>query len=172
MRGFIGLTSKEKEDILKKHSQVYDGYATKNNTSNMYPLTVYNDARDSQGITLDNKYNPSGYKNFKINEIAAKNLHYSEIDPAYEFDSNGPGDPNLGYDIYNDTKTAYDFDSKGPSDPYYGGGYQTGEEKSVSNKEEFNIVNFEDYLDNYDKNFLDDENLSDLDKIDEIFKRF
>lgn len=170
MRGFIGLTAKEKEDILKKHSQVYDGYATKSNTSNMYPLTVYNDARDSQGITLDNKNNPTNYKNFGINEIAAKNLHYSEIEPAYEFDTRGPGDPNLGYDIYNDTRPAYDFDSQGPADPYYGGGYKTGEEKSTKGGEEFNMVDFGDYLDNYD-NFIEDDDLSDIDKINEIFKR-
>ena len=40
MRGFIGLTAKEKEDILKKHTQPYDGYATMGNNTNMYPLTT------------------------------------------------------------------------------------------------------------------------------------
>lgn len=118
MKGFIGLTSKEKEDILKQHSTPYDGYAVGNVNTNMYPITVYDAAKDKDGITVNNTGNPGVYRNHNINEIAAKNLHYDEIDNAYEFDSKGPGDPNLGYNVYNDTMTPYDFDSKGPVDVY------------------------------------------------------
>jgi hypothetical protein len=188
MRGFVGLTSKEKEDILKKHSQPYDGYATMGQSGNMYPITVYNDARDNQGVTLDNKNNPTQYKNHRINEIAAKNLHYDEIEPAYEFDSDGPGDPNLGYDVYNQTKNAYDFDSQGPADPYYGGGYQTGDEDTNIQDEpeiQFDTKDFDEYIkDTSFEDLLDDESLLDKkeDEIEEIhesinktkdmFKRF
>jgi hypothetical protein len=192
MRGFVGLTAKEKEDILKKHSQPYDGYATMGQSGNMYPITVYNDARDNQGVTLDNKNNPTQYKNHRINEIAAKNLHYDEIEPAYEFDSDGPGDPNLGYDVYNQTKNAYDFDSQGPADPYYGGGVQPGDyDMDVDTEEQdmeginFDTKDFGQYIkDTSFEDLLDDESLLDKqeDEIEEIhesinktkdmFKRF
>jgi hypothetical protein len=192
MRGFVGLTSKEKEDILKKHSQPYDGYATMGQSGNMYPITVYNDARDNQGVTLDNKNNPTQYKNYRINEIAGKNLHYDEIEPSYEFDSDGPGDPNLGYDVYNQTKNAYDFDSQGPADPYYGGGVQPGDyDMDVDTEEQdmeginFDTKDFGQYIkDTSFEDLLDDESLLDKqeDEIEEIhesinktkdmFKRF
>jgi len=169
MKGFIGLTAKEKEDILKKHTQPYDGYATRGINGNMYPITVYDDARDNQGVTLDNKNNPTQYKNHRINEIAAKNLHYDEIDPAYEFDSNGPGDPNLGYDVYSQTLPAYDFDSQGPADPYYGGVTKqppTNSKSRIENKFEFDTKDFEDYIkDTTFDDLLDDESL--LDKKEE-----
>lgn len=169
MRGFIGLTAKEKEDILKKHTQPYDGYATRGISGNMYPITVYDDAKDNQGITLDNKNNPTQYKNHKINEIAAKNLHYDEIDPAYEFDSDGPGDPNLGYDVYSQTLPSYDFDSQGPADPYYGGVTKQPPIESnsrIKNKFEFDTNDFEDYIkDTSFDDLLDDETL--LDKKEE-----
>lgn len=171
MRGFIGLTAKEKEDILQKHSTPYDGYATMGQSGNMYPLTVYNDARDNQGVTLDNKNNPTQYKNHRINEIAAKNLHYDEIDPAYEFDSNGPGDLNLGYNVYNQTKPPYDFDSQGPADPFYGGGYQTGDEgdgNELKKDFEFDMVDFEDYIEGEDKVNIEESLLKTFD----MFKRF
>ena len=165
MRGFIGLTSKEKEDILKQHSQQYDGYSVRSqNNSNMYPITVYDNAKDKGGITLDNNYNPGIYRNHKINEIAAKNLHYDSIDDAYEFDSNGPGDPNLGYNVYAQTNNAYDFDSQGPADPYYGGGTQPGgdhfEKKEVF---DFDMIDFDEYI--------NDQDVDDITKIDNIYKK-
>jgi len=118
MKGFIGITAKEKEDILKQHVKPYDGYAVGNVNTNMYPLTVYDAARDKEGITVSNNGDPGVYRNHRINEIAAKNLHYDAIEEPYDFDSKGPGDPNLGYNVYNDTLPSYDFDSKGPSDVY------------------------------------------------------
>lgn len=151
MKGFIGLSSKEKEDILKQHSKTYDGYAVGNVNTNMYPLTVYDAARDKEGITVNNTGNPGVYRNHNINEIAAKNLHYDEIDPAYEFDSQGPGDPNLGYNVYNDTLPSYDFDSQGPTDVY--------------EDEQFEDFYFDDLID-------DDERLENKrDQIEESIKK-
>jgi hypothetical protein len=171
MRGFIGFTSKEKEDILKQHSTPYDGYSVRSQNNNMYPLTVYDNAKDKGGITLDNNNNPGYYRNHKINEIAAKNLHYDEIDDPYEFDSNGPGDPNLGYDVYNGTLPAYDFDSQGPSDPYYGGITNLGDEEESDNENkefEFDMVDFGDYIDNENEENITEEVIKTLD----MFKRF
>lgn len=156
MKGFIGLTTKEKEDILKQHVKPYDGYAVGNVNTNMYPLTVYDAARDKGGITVDNNGNPGTYRNHNINEIAAKPLNYDSIEEPYEFDSQGPGDPNLGYDVYNGTLPSYDFDSKGPVDVY---------EDDEIESEEFEDFYFDDLID-------DDENLqSKRDQIEESVKK-
>lgn len=115
MKGFIGLTAKEKEDILKLHSKPYDGYSVGNVNTNLYPISVYDDARDKGGITLDNQNNPSVYKNHKINEITAKPLNYDEIEPAYDFDSDGPQQSMTQMGM---GKRPYEFKSKGPVDVY------------------------------------------------------
>lgn len=116
MKGFIGLTQKAKEDILKQHSKPYDGYAVGNVPSNMYPLTTFNDARDNKGITVDMNGNVKPYTNHRINEITAKPLNYDEIEPAYEFDSQGP-ETAMVVDPY-DESPAYEFKSKGPVDVF------------------------------------------------------
>ena len=147
MKDFSMMSDEERQQIRQQHSKLYDGYSVGNVPSNMTPLTVYDAARDKEGITVSSNGDVKTYRNHKINEIAAKNLHYDEIDPAYEFDSNGPGDENLGYNVYNQTKPPYDFDSKGPSDPYYGGGGQPGEEESPKEEFDFDMIDFEDYID-------------------------
>ena len=93
MRGFSSMSDEERQQIIKQHAQVYDGYATGNVPSNMTPLTTYDFAKDKVGITVDSMGNVKEYKNHKINETAAKNLHYDEIDEPYNFVSGGPMDP-------------------------------------------------------------------------------
>ena len=107
--------------------------------SNLTPLTVYDPYKDKNGITINSKGEIKHYQNHRINEIAAKNLHYDEIDPAYEFDSQGPGDVNLGYNVYNNTKPPYDFDSKGPVDVY--------EEDEAMGLDSYDDPVFSDYVD-------------------------
>jgi hypothetical protein len=116
MKGFYGLTKNEEDDILNQHRKPYDGYAVGNVNTNMYPLTTYNDARDTQGITLTNDGNVKTYSNHRINEITAKPLNYDDIDNAYEFESQGP-QQSMVLDIY-DEKPAFNFKSKGPSDVF------------------------------------------------------
>ena len=171
MRGYSTMSDEERQQIIKQHTQVYDGYATGNVPSNMTPLTVYDAARDKEGVTVNSFGDVKHYTNHKINEIAAKNLHYDEIDPAYEFDSGGPGDPNLGYDVYNQTKPAYDFDSKGPVDPFYGGGTQTGFEGHDEDSDdyfEFDMIDFQDYIEGEDTENINESVYKTLD----MFKRF
>jgi hypothetical protein len=148
MRDFSMMSDEERQQIRQQHSKLYDGYVVGNVPSNMTPLTVYDAARDKEGITVTPKGDVKTYRNHKINEIAAKNLHYDEIDSAYEFDSNGPGDENLGYDVYSQTLPPYDFDSQGPADPFYGGGTQTGEEEHTPKKKEFSfdMEDFDEYV--------------------------
>lgn len=93
MRGYSTMSDEERQQIIKQHAQVYDGYSTGNVPSNMTPLTVYDFAKDKGGITVDSMGNVKEYKNHRINETAAKNLHYDEIDEPYNFVSGGPADP-------------------------------------------------------------------------------
>jgi hypothetical protein len=122
MRGFSSMSDEERQQIKQQHSKVYDGYATNNVTPNMTPLMVYDAAQDKAGITVNAKGEVKPYHNHNVNEIAAKNLHYDEIDAAYDFDSPGPQQsmvqPNPG------TKP-YEFDTRGPIDSYGGELYDT-----------------------------------------------
>ena len=115
MRGYSIMSDQERQDILKKHQELYNGYSVGNVPTNMTPLTVYDPAGDKEGITVTSKGDVKTYTNHNINEIAAKNLHYDEIDPAYEFDSDGPA---LGMAVQNPGKKSYQFVSKGPMDVY------------------------------------------------------
>lgn len=171
MRGFSMMSDDERNRIKNLHSKPYDGYAVGNVPTNVTPLTVYDPAQDKMGITVTANGDVKTYQNHRINEIAAKNLHYDEIEPAYEFDSKGPGDPNLGYNVYNQTKKAYDFDSQGPADPYYGGGYQTGFEDHGEDSDDdykFDMVDFEDYIEGEDKTNIEEN----VNKTIDMFKRF
>lgn len=174
MKGYSTMSDEDKQNILNQHNHLYNGYAVGNVTSNMTPLTVYDSAKDKEGVTVTAKGEVKTYRNHNINEIAAKNLHYDEIDTAYEFDSKGPGDENLGYNVYNGTKPPYDFDSIGPADPYYGGGYHEGD--SNQNQESDDEYNFEDLLD--DEEVLGKEE-TEIEEVNEsvkktldMFKRF
>ena len=115
MRGYSIMSDEDRQSILKQHATVYDGYAVGNVPTNMTPLTVYDAAGDKEGVTVDNKGNVKSYTNNNINEITAKPLNYDEIDPAYEFESDGPQQSMTQMGV---GKKPYDFVSKGPSDVY------------------------------------------------------
>lgn len=93
MRGYSKMSDEERQQITKLHAKPYDGYAVGNVPSNMTPLTVYDATNDKGGITVTNTGEVKKYHNHNINETAAKNLHYDEIDEPYEFKSGGPVDP-------------------------------------------------------------------------------
>ena len=109
------MSDEDRQSILKQHATVYDGYATGNVQSNMTPLTVYDAARDKEGVTVDSSGNVKTYRNHNINEITAKPLNYDEIEPAYEFESDGPQQSMTQMGM---GKKPYDFVSHGPSDVY------------------------------------------------------
>lgn len=137
MRGPIKLSNNEKQDIIRQHSSVYDGYATQNVSSNMYPITVYDDRKDLYGITVTNSNNVKTYQNHKINEITAKPLNYDDIEPAYDFESGGPQQSMTFYNV-NNQKPAYRFKSQGPVDVF-----------ELEDDEEFdNLVDYDEYLEN------------------------
>jgi hypothetical protein len=109
MRNYSKMSDQERTDILKKHSEVYDGYAVGNVSSNMTPLTVYDAAGDKNGITINNEGNITEYKNHNVNELSTDPLNYDEIDPAYDFDSQGPTDVYEGNPLYDDVNL-YDLE--------------------------------------------------------------
>jgi hypothetical protein len=81
----------------------------------MTPLTVYDAAGDKEGVTVDMNGNVKTYRNHGINEITAKPGNYDEIEPAYEFESEGPQQSMTQMGM---GKRPYDFVSQGPSDVY------------------------------------------------------
>jgi len=109
------MSDEDRQSILKQHQTVYDGYATGNVPSNMTPLTVYDPAGDKEGVTVDMNGNVKTYRNHGINEITAKPGNYDEIEPAYEFESEGPQQSMTQMGM---GKRPYDFVSQGPSDVY------------------------------------------------------
>ena len=83
-----------------------------NVSSNMTPLTVYDAAGDKNGITINNEGNITEYKNHNVNELSTDPLNYDEIDPAYDFDSQGPTDVYENEPAYNDVNL-YDLECGG-----------------------------------------------------------
>ena len=163
MRGYSTMTDEERQSILKQHSTVYDGYATGNVPSNMTPLTVYDATKDKGGITVDNKGNVKQYTNNRINEIAAKPGNYDEIEPAYEFESDGPQQSMTQMGM---GKRPYEFVSDGPTDVYE-------DEDEIEEEDMYEDPNFQELLDK------DEEIQSKRDDIAEnvfksldMFKRF
>jgi hypothetical protein len=59
----MNLTREEKESILDKHKTLYDGYAVRQNQSNMTPLYTQDYANDKGGITINSKGEISSYNN-------------------------------------------------------------------------------------------------------------
>jgi len=69
----MNLTREDKENILDKHKSLYDGYAVRQNQSNMQPLYTQDLANDKGGITINSKGEISTYNN-KIYMKESKNI--------------------------------------------------------------------------------------------------
>lgn len=65
---FTNITPNERENILNKHKDVYNGYATHNIKPNQQPLYVQDFANDKGGIVVNNKGDVKNYTNVNINE--------------------------------------------------------------------------------------------------------
>lgn len=115
MKRNIFISDNEKSNILKQHDSLYDGYSVRNQNSNMTPLKIHDPYKDKQGVTVNSKGEVMNYQNHKINEITAKPLNYDEIEPAYEFVSDGPQQSMTQMGM---GKRPYNFVSKGPSDVF------------------------------------------------------
>jgi hypothetical protein len=67
---FFGISDQERQNILDKHKEVYNGYQTLNPSpvSNNQPLYTQDFANDKGGLTVNNKGEVTKYKNMGINE--------------------------------------------------------------------------------------------------------
>ena len=67
---FFGISDQERQNILDKHKEVYNGYQTLNPSpvSNNQPLYTQDLANDKNGLTVNNKGEVTRYKNMGINE--------------------------------------------------------------------------------------------------------
>jgi hypothetical protein len=67
---FFGISEQEKQNILDKHKEVYNGYQTLNPSpvSNNQPLYTQDFANDKGGLTVNNKGEVMKYTNMGINE--------------------------------------------------------------------------------------------------------
>ena len=159
MRGYSTMSDEDRQSILKQHQTIYDGYATGNVPSNMTPLTVYDAAGDKEGITVDNNGNVKSYRNHNINEITAKPGNYDAIDPAYEFESDGPQQSMTQIGV---GKAPYDFVSKGPSKVY-----------EDEDEELYDDIKFDDLLDNEESLDGEEDQIEEsVNKSLDMFRRF
>lgn len=104
MRGYSIISDEEKTQILNTHRSFYDGYATGNVPSNLTPLTVEDLAKDKQGLQVSNTGEVKVYNN-NLHEqvvIPADDMDVSDVEPAYDFVSDGPEDGETveGHDGY------------------------------------------------------------------------
>ena len=90
---FFKMTNEERTNILDQHKELYNGYATNNVTSNMYPLYVQDFANDKGGITVNNKGGVTQYKNMDINESV---MAGSEVIPHQTFEGDDEYFMSLG----------------------------------------------------------------------------
>jgi hypothetical protein len=67
--GIGQISSSEKDDILSKHKELYNGYKTLYpDTPNTQPMYTYDFAGDKGGLVVNNKGEVKPYTNFGINE--------------------------------------------------------------------------------------------------------
>ena len=92
MRGYSMISDEERASILNTHRSFYDGYATGNVPSNQTPLTVEDLAQDKKGLQVTNTGEVKEYDN-NLHEqavIDAPDMDVSDVEPAYDFISQGP----------------------------------------------------------------------------------
>lgn len=92
MRGYSIISDEERSQILNTHRGFYDGYATGNVPSNQTPLTVEDLAQDKNGLQVMSNGEVKEYNNHihEQVEIDAPDMDVSDVDPAYDFISQGP----------------------------------------------------------------------------------
>ena len=101
MRGYSMISDEEKAQILNTHRSFYDGYATGNVPSNQTPLTVEDLAQDKKGLQVTNTGEVQEYNNHiheSVEEqvvIDAPDMDVSDVEPAYDFVSDGPEDGEM-----------------------------------------------------------------------------
>lgn len=93
---YLNITKEERENILDKHKNVYDGYVTNYVKPELQQLYVQDFANDKGGITVNNKGVVTTYRNMNINEDVFSGSEFEPQDVHYEqHDMIGDGDDDL-----------------------------------------------------------------------------
>ena len=92
MRGYSIISNEERAQILNTHRSFYDGYATGNVPNPQQPLTVEDLAQDKNGVQVMYNGEVKRYNNHIHEQVAidAPDMDLSDVDPAYDFISQGP----------------------------------------------------------------------------------
>jgi len=92
---FFPVSNEERENILNRHKEVYNGYKTlnPNPVENEQPLFVQDFANDKGGLVVNNKGEVKAYTNMGINE-ARKRKPYLDDDDATDIHPHGESDWN------------------------------------------------------------------------------
>lgn len=92
MRGYSIISDEERAQILNTHRSFYDGYATGNVPNPQQPLTVEDLAQDKNGLQVMYNGEVKQYNNHIHEQVAidAPDMNVSDVDPAYDFISQGP----------------------------------------------------------------------------------
>ena len=92
MRGYSIISDEERAQILNTHRSFYDGYATGNVPNPQQPLTVEDLAQDKNGLQVMYNGEVKQYNNHIHEQVAidAPDMDVSDVDPAYDFISQGP----------------------------------------------------------------------------------
>lgn len=123
---FFNITKEERENILDKHKEVYDGYVTQYVKPEVQELYVQDLANDKQGITINNKGEVGVYRNMNINEMRHDGKDTglfsdeAEIDEQLDMIGDGPMDLENGtVDLDDETEDFLsDYEDGWEGNPY------------------------------------------------------
>jgi len=114
---FVNITKEERENILDKHKNVYDGYVTNYVQPEQQPLYVQDFANDKYGVTISNKGVVKHYTNMNINEDVYSGAGFEPDNVQYEeemdeqLDMIGDGEDDLTHGTFDDDDIDFeDFD--------------------------------------------------------------
>lgn len=84
---FMNINSEERKNILDKHKEVYNGYATHNIQPSEQPLYVQDYANDKGGVVVNGKGDIKPYTNVNINEdvVEMDKYEFIPVDEDEEF---------------------------------------------------------------------------------------
>jgi len=106
---FLNIPNEERQSILDKHKNVYDGYVTNFAKPSEQPLYVQDFANDKDGITVNNKGDVKVYGHMGINE----NVDEMELDMI------GDGHMDFGAGVFDEEITEDESDIDLEKEPSY-----------------------------------------------------
>jgi len=154
---FFNVTKEERENILDKHKEIYDGYVTQYAKPEEQPLYVQDFANDKKGITVNANGDVTEYKNVGINEMG----HDGKSTGL--FDDEEPIDEQL------------DMIGDGPYDLEHGTVEDEDLEEYFEDSEEGNPYNHMEnggLFDDFDEDYEDEDKVFVIKSINESLKMF